>query len=151
MQREACSVFQSIVKIDPSIQGLVDQVDRATESRAFDDRKITAHHAIIPTGNPSVSIAAMSSNELSVYRFVRRRYLAQFLGEYRFLKSVIQVDVSSTAQRRVFSHRQDPGLSRVEASDTDPYNFACWAQENLGRRGRSSGLGRGRAPGVQTR
>ena len=103
MHGEASSVFQAMVKIDPSIQGLVEQVDCAAESRAFDDRKITAHHAIIPTGNPSVSIAAMSSNELSVYRLIRRRYLAQFLGEYRFLKSVIQVEVSSTAHSDVFS------------------------------------------------
>jgi DNA topoisomerase III len=95
MHPDAGSVIQALLKIDPSITGLAEQADPADQSRAFDDRKITAHHAIIPTASSAVSLQAMSDNERAVYKLIRRRYLAQFLGEYRFQKSVIQVDISS--------------------------------------------------------
>ncbi len=103
MHSEVNGLMQALVASDPAIQGLVDQADRQAQSRAFDDRKITAHHAIIPTSNSSVKLSAMSANELSVYRLIRRRYLAQFLGEYRYTKSVIQVEVSALAHSDLFS------------------------------------------------
>ncbi|HFU7834397.1 TPA: DNA topoisomerase, partial [Escherichia coli] len=47
-------------------------------SGIWNDRKITAHHAIIPTRQP-FNIVALSDNELKVYRLIRQHYLAQFL------------------------------------------------------------------------
>nr|MDN1480926.1 DNA topoisomerase III [Escherichia coli] len=47
-------------------------------SGIWNDRKITAHHAIIPTRQP-FNIGALSDNELKVYRLIRQHYLAQFL------------------------------------------------------------------------
>ncbi|XBY08202.1 DNA topoisomerase [Escherichia coli] len=46
-------------------------------SGIWNDRKITAHHAIIPTRQP-FNIVALSDNELKVYRLIRQHYLAQF-------------------------------------------------------------------------
>lgn len=60
--------------------------------RAFNDAKVTAHHAIIPTGNPAVRLGDMSSTERLVYDLIRRRYLAQFLGAFEFKKTVLQVE-----------------------------------------------------------
>ncbi|HAM3644020.1 TPA: DNA topoisomerase III, partial [Escherichia coli] len=54
------------------------QLDPGFVSRIWNDKKITAHHAIIPT-RQVFDIRALSEDELKVYLLVRQHYLAQFL------------------------------------------------------------------------
>jgi len=49
-------------------------------SRMVNDKKVTDHHAIIPT-DKKPSVAALSENEKKVYHLVIRRFLAAFLDE----------------------------------------------------------------------
>lgn len=91
MFAEAAGVLQAVAKADANLTKLVAAADLSKPGRGFNDKKITAHHAIIPTANPNVRIADMSSIERTVYDLIRRRYLAQFLGDFHFDKTVIQL------------------------------------------------------------
>lgn len=84
-------VLQALVHVDASLKSLVERVRLEQPTRCFNDSKITAHHAIIPTLNASVQMAAMSPHERTVYDLVRRRFIAQFLGEHLYIKTTIEV------------------------------------------------------------
>ena len=91
MFAEARGVLDFVCKADPGLSKIVADVDLTKQGRAFNDKKVTAHHAIIPTLNPSVRVNDMSPVEFQVYDLIRRRYMAQFLGDYEFSQTVIGV------------------------------------------------------------
>jgi len=84
---EVPTVLNSLLKTDPTLQPILDQLDRNQRSRAWNDGKITAHHGMIPTLEP-VNLAAMNEKELAVYKLVRAHYLAQFLPQHEFDRTV---------------------------------------------------------------
>ena len=91
MHGDAQGIIAALAKTDPQMARIAAMADLSKPGRAFNDAKVTAHHAIIPTGNTAVRMADMSSIEARVYDLVRRRYLAQFLGVYEFNKTVIDL------------------------------------------------------------
>lgn len=58
-------------------------IDPSIQSRCWNDKKITAHHAIIPTA-AAFNASKLSQAERQIYGLIRRNYLAQFLNHYRF-------------------------------------------------------------------
>ncbi len=68
---------------------LIEVCDVKFKSPAWNDKKITAHHGIIPTLNPNVDIDKMNDSERNLFELICRYYLAQFLGDYQYsLRSV---------------------------------------------------------------
>lgn len=90
---EAPAVLKALVASDPSMKSLVAAADTGLRSRAWNDTKITAHHAIIPTG-AVVDIARFSHDEQRLYDLIRRRYLAQFYPEHQYDQTRIDVSVA---------------------------------------------------------
>lgn len=90
MLAEVPTVLDSLLKTDPGLLPLFDKLDRSQRSRAWDDGKVTAHHGIIPTLEPS-SLSAMDEKERAVYRLIRARYLAQFLAHHEFDRTVARL------------------------------------------------------------
>jgi DNA topoisomerase-3 len=82
---------------------LAQKANLSIKSKAWNDGKITAHHAIIPTGSPVSK--PLSDIEKQLFDLIVRRYLAQFYPpfEYDQTRLAIQVneDVFSTTGRRV--------------------------------------------------
>ncbi|RAH26345.1 type IA DNA topoisomerase [Pantoea agglomerans] len=72
------------------------------KSRAFNDDKVTAHTAIIPTENcPDTS--QMSRNELAVYTAIVKQYLCQFMPDKLWQQATVQISAgehSFTASSR---------------------------------------------------
>ena len=71
-------------KVPNTLNGLVDYIDLTAsllkakirkDKRAFDNSKVTDHHAIIPTGVPARNL---TDNERKVYDLVVRRFIAAF-------------------------------------------------------------------------
>ncbi|MHA7212243.1 DNA topoisomerase III [Burkholderia pseudomallei] len=83
-------VLAALVATDPSLHSLIETLDRTQRSRAWNDKKITAHHGIIPTLEPA-NLTAMSEKEQTVYRLIRAHYLAQFLPHHEFDRTVAQL------------------------------------------------------------
>ncbi|MDY4281349.1 MAG: DNA topoisomerase III [[Pasteurella] mairii] len=87
---EVPQVINSLLKSDTTLQPLRPHLNLSQKSRAWNDKKITAHHGIIPTTQP-VDITKMDKDEFKVYDLIRRRYLAQFLPQFEVDKTQIRL------------------------------------------------------------
>ena len=87
---EVPNVIQGLVNTDLSLKGIVAKLNLTQKSKAWNDKKITAHHGIIPTIKGG-DIAKLSSYEMKVYDLIRRRYLAQFLPHFEVDKTTVQL------------------------------------------------------------
>lgn len=67
--------------------------DQSIKSKAWNDKKITAHHAIIPTEKCADNIT-LNSFEKNVYQLIIRQYLAQFYPAYRYHQTTIKVSIA---------------------------------------------------------
>ncbi|MCV9877343.1 DNA topoisomerase III [Brenneria izbisi] len=65
-------------------------IDR--RNRCWDDGKVDAHHAIIPTARSAGT--TLSDNESNVYGLIARQYIMQFCPDAVFRKCVIELDIA---------------------------------------------------------
>jgi DNA topoisomerase-3 len=68
------------------------QFDLKRQSKAWNDKKVDAHHAIIPTKKNSNHL---SGNDAKVYALICRNYLAQFLGDHEFHAVRVEVEIAA--------------------------------------------------------
>ncbi|WP_372941127.1 DNA topoisomerase III [Shewanella sp.] len=76
--------------------GLVEGCDAPNaklKSKAWDDSKVDAHHAIVPT-EKAANLSALSSNEAKLYQHVARQYLAQFYPAYVYAETAVEVTIA---------------------------------------------------------
>lgn len=85
---EANQVIAAISSVDATLASIAKLADTNKQSKAWNDNKVSAHHAIIPTHKKSA--AALSATESKVYNLIARQYLMQFLPSFDFRQ--IQVD-----------------------------------------------------------
>lgn len=85
------NVLQALSASDSSLQKVLSMLNVKQKSRAWDDKKVTAHHGIIPT-TKKADLSKLSDAELKVYDLIRRRYLAQFLPHLETDKTVMQLE-----------------------------------------------------------
>jgi DNA topoisomerase-3 len=90
--QEASTIVTALAKSDTEVQRIVESLDLSRKSPAWNTKKITAHHAIIPTQTPP-NLDAMSGNERKVYELIRRQYLAQFLAAYEYDRTQIVISI----------------------------------------------------------
>ncbi|MGL4487069.1 MAG: DNA topoisomerase III [Yersinia sp. (in: enterobacteria)] len=67
-------------------------MDSSRCNRCWDDKKVDAHHAIIPTARASK--VNLTTDEAKVYRLVAQQYLMQFCPDAQFRKCVIELDIA---------------------------------------------------------
>ncbi len=79
-----------LASLPPEYQEFVKQADTSLKSVAWNDKKITAHHAIIPTGHR----ANLSGRQKQVFDLIVRAYLAQFFPAYTYCETNIVLDVN---------------------------------------------------------
>jgi DNA topoisomerase III len=72
---------------------LAANADISIHSRAWNDKKITAHHAIIPTRS-ICDFASLEKMQQDLYRMVCQAYLAQFFPIHQFLATKIWIQCS---------------------------------------------------------
>lgn len=136
-QREdIADTLQSLITSDPDISGLVAGADPDRESRAYNDEKVTAHHAIIPTPS-ATDISKMSELERHLYDAIRRFYIAQFYHPFEFKRTALEV----AAGKHVFTAAGKVPIkqgwkvifgSDAESSPQDDSQDAADAEENPG-------------------
>ncbi|WP_222890255.1 DNA topoisomerase III [Enterobacter sp. C2] len=68
-------------------------VDTDRRNRCWDDKKVDAHHAIIPTARSST--VNLHDNEAKVYGLIARQYLMQFCPDAVFRKCEIELDIAN--------------------------------------------------------
>jgi DNA topoisomerase-3 len=95
---------------------LVRQADLALRSPAWNDGKVTAHHAIIPTGETPRNL---SERQQQVYDLIVRAYLAQFFPPYRYRETRIQLDVAGEVFAATGRTPVAPGWKAVYGRDPE--------------------------------
>lgn len=90
--KEATQILQSIAKQDGALQTAVSGADTKIRSKAWNDKKVEAHHAIIPTSKV-VSQAALSDKEKNVYQLIARQYVLQFYPAAEYSESRLEFDI----------------------------------------------------------
>lgn len=91
------AVSTAIGRVSPDLTAFVEQTDLTRRTAAWNDKKVDAHHAIIPTARARSS-GTLSQRETQIYGLISRYYLMQFspdavhregkltltIGEHRF-------------------------------------------------------------------
>ena len=117
---------------DNRLQGWARGANPSIKSRAWNEKKITAHHAIIPTTVPC-QLGTLTETERNIYFLIAQSYIAQFYGEHEYEQTKItveQCDESFVANGRVvieegwkllYSRQksQKDGLASVDKQDDE--------------------------------
>lgn len=136
-QSDSASILANIAKALPALAPLVENADSEMRSPIWNDQKITAHHAIIPTTNATIELSKFSVDEKRVYELIVRYYLAQFLGNFHYTqrKVIIQSgeDCFEASSNETFaqgwkkalpsSSKKDEGLPIPEFSLNEAVSF----------------------------
>lgn len=75
---------------DESLKNLVMYADAGIKSRAWNDKKISAHHAIIPT--QKFLSGTLPEIELNVYNLIAKNYVVQFYPPHVYDETVVEVN-----------------------------------------------------------
>ncbi len=89
----AQQVTAAIAKTCHKLSDAVAKADLRLKSKAWNDSKISAHHAIIPTAK-SVDSSRLSSGEANLYELIARQYLIQFYPPFEYMDKQIDTEVS---------------------------------------------------------
>ncbi|MDN3701344.1 DNA topoisomerase III [Vibrio artabrorum] len=90
-QRE--SIVGAIANNAKELQSGAQGADLSLKSKAWNDSKVDAHHAIIPTSKKS-SVNGLSANEMKIYQQIARQYLMQFYPPAVFADAKLVFDIA---------------------------------------------------------
>ena len=89
---ERMAVLNAISTHAPTYRTLPDILNMEQRNRCWNDKKVEAHHAIIPTAkNRTVNL---TQQELNVYTLIARQYLMQFCPDAEYRKSKIILNIA---------------------------------------------------------
>ncbi len=81
--QQAPEVLAAIRHNEQNLVKAVDEADADTSGKAWNDKKVSAHHAIIPTARRA-SLERLKESEKQVYRLIARQYIAQFYPDHTY-------------------------------------------------------------------
>ena len=84
------AVLDAIKSNDVLLGKKVDGADRKIKTSAWNDKKVSAHHAIIPTTR-KMDLQRLSKQEQQIYALVARQYLAQFYPLHEYADTRVEV------------------------------------------------------------
>lgn len=121
------------------LQG-ADAPDPRLKSKAWDDKKVDAHHAIVPT-EKTANLSSLSQRERQLYLHVARQYLAQFYPAYCYSETAVQVTIEgglfntkarqdkSLGWKQLFA-RQEPNGSKASGNKSTEESAGRDDEEN---------------------
>lgn len=90
---EATQVIKAIGNNTTAFADFSSVVNPQQKSKAWNDKKISAHHAIIPTAK-SCKAQSLVGRERDVYQLIARQYLMQFLPSFDYREIKIDCDIA---------------------------------------------------------
>jgi len=105
------SVVNAIASANPSntqLNDVVQNADLSRRSKAWNDSKVDAHHAIIPT-QKTANLNNLPKAEQQLYQMIARQYLLQFYPPFRYADTRIELIIDGG--RFIATEREtlDPG------------------------------------------
>lgn len=89
---ERYTVLQAISAQLDDYHQLPEVVNAEQKNRCWNDKKVEAHHAIIPTAKNKP--AGLNQTELNIYGLIARQYLLQFCPDAEYRKSKITLNIA---------------------------------------------------------
>ena len=83
----------------------------------FNDKKITAHHAIVPTGELPTQ-DKLSENEWKLYLLIAKKYASMFFNPFTYQRERISFSMEGTALTLSIKNIVDAGYKEIYADDT---------------------------------
>jgi DNA topoisomerase-3 len=90
---DRAAVLAAVESNTPALSQAVREADSTLRSKAWNDSRVNAHHAIIPTDR-KVDTGRLSQGERNIYELVARQYLAQFYPPHEYCDSQVDLDIS---------------------------------------------------------
>ena len=89
-------VLDAVKNNSQTLAAAVTQADASLVSKAWDDKKVEAHHAIIPTAR-KLDTSKLSKAERDIYELAARQYLIQFYPHHQWQESQIELAIAGGA------------------------------------------------------
>jgi DNA topoisomerase-3 len=90
---EAKMVLNAIHQNNSDLQQAINNADPNLKSKAWNDKKIGAHHAIIPT-QKAMQSAQLSKAEYQIYNHICKQYIVQFYPAYEYTETKIEANIA---------------------------------------------------------
>jgi len=90
--KEANNVLAAISRQERDLQLAVKEANLSLQSKAWNDSKVEAHHAIIPT-DKVVMPSGLTSDEKRIYQLIARQYVLQFYPAAEYAESRLEFDI----------------------------------------------------------
>ena len=118
---------------DEKLSQWAQNADRNIKSRAWNEKKITAHHAIIPT-TVACNVNSLTQAERNIYFLISQAYIAQFYGEHVYGRVVIEEGWKSLYKRQKSKTNADgdePDLTDERGAESGPKKDAIEEADHL--------------------
>jgi len=90
---DAPAVLAALKQVNPEFSVLIDAANPKLKSPTWNDKKITAHHGIIPTLHAGDK-SALSEQEHNLYELIVRAYIAQFWPVHEYLQTKVSLEIA---------------------------------------------------------
>jgi len=101
--KQAPAIIKTLAATNLPCSAQAKNADQAIKSKAWNDKNITAHHAIVPTEKSPNNIS-LNPFEKNIYLLIVRQYLAQFYSVYQYQQTKAEIRVAGgifTASHKV--------------------------------------------------
>ncbi len=90
---QAGSIMQALSRNINEMRDDIAHANLTIKSKAWNDNKVEAHHAIIPTPK-TMSLNALSGNEMKIYQQIARQYVMQFYPHAVYAEAKLVFDIA---------------------------------------------------------
>lgn len=111
----AAAVLSALAAV-PGLEELADNADASLKNAVWNTKKITAHHAIVPTGEAP---GTLTGPERSLYELIATAFCLQFFPAMRYEAQKISVTIADTRWETTGRHVLDAGWTRFIGNDAD--------------------------------
>jgi len=88
--QRADKVITAIANTCENLKSVTEQANSQLKSQAWNDKKVEAHHAIIPT-EKQADFSTLSIDEKHIYELLARQYLYQFYPNHEYFDTRVEV------------------------------------------------------------
>ena len=91
--QDAAAILKAIAVNEGQKTEFVNGADAKKRSKCFNDAKVAAHHAIVPTAKQLKSVS-LANDEAKIYQLISRHYLIQFYPDYIYNETKVEVTLA---------------------------------------------------------
>lgn len=119
--QDAAEILAAIKTSLSDMSSAIDSANPSIQSKAFDTSKVSAHHAIIPTAT-TLDMSQLTTPQRSIYEMIVKMYVAQFLPNYKYEQSNIEIEVEGCQFTQTTHVMLSPGWKILFGKDDSEQN-----------------------------